>query len=251
MTTMTRELRGWLAVAAVVLALAAGLTVRAGLPDPDSPTAQTRAAATADASPTEAPIAGFNPPLTETITPPTRPVGADASPAPSATPPPAPATPVPAPPAASSPAPAPAAPPPPAPTPTPEPVHDDEPSLQTFERVDGAFGQTLTIGAYGVRAVRVAAPVPDACLEGDPSNVEVFDVTLTYSGPLYSVGFAIDSPTFAWCVDATGDASQQFASGVTRQVVVHIADGYMAADAPLLVSLMPVNGPQTLLFGFH
>lgn len=250
MTTMTRELRGWLAVAVVVLALAAGLTVRAGLPDPDSPAAQarTRATATAVASHTEAPAAQFNPPITGVLDPPTRAAASDASPDPTETP-----ASVAAEPTAPPTAPPPPAPPPPpaAPTPTPVPVHDDEPSLQTFERVDGAFGQSLTIGAYSVRAVRVAAPAPDACLEGNPSNVEVFDVTLTYSGPLYSVGFAIDSPSFAWCVDATGDISQQFASGVTRQVIVHTVDGDVAADAPLLVSLMPVNGPHTLLFGFH
>lgn len=247
MTTVTRELRGWLAVAVAVLAVAAGLTVRAGIGDPASPLAQSRETATPFASPTREPVADFNPPLSGTITPPTLQPATDASTEPTATP--APMLPTPA---APPPAPAPPAEiPPPAATATPEPVHDDEPVLQTHERVDGGLGQTLTIDGYSVRAARTAAPAPDACLEGAPANVEVFDVTLVYTGPLYSVTFALDSPTYLWCVDATGSVSQQFPSGVTRQVIVHVAEGYMAADAALLVSLMPVNGPHMLLFGFH
>lgn len=245
MTPMARELRSWLALAAIVIALAAGLAIRAGTPGSDAAAEATASASpTASPPPTAEPMARVVLPLTETISPPTRataPSPTDAPADPSATP---------APVAAAPSAPA-ITPPPAAPTPTPVPVHNPEPSLLTQERVDGGFGQTLSIDTYSVRAVRKAVPAPDGCLDNDTTNVEAFDVTITYSGPLDDVQFAIDSPTESWCIDASGSAGQLFPSGVTRQIIVRFADGYMSADAPLVVWVQPVNGPHTLVFAFH
>lgn len=246
MTPMARELRSWLALAAIVIALAAGLAIRAGLPDSNAAAEATASASpTASPPPTAEPVTRVILPLTGTITPPTRAAAlspTDAPPDPSATPTPVAAAP--SPPSAPTPPPA-------APTPTPVPVHDDQPSLLTEERVDGSFGETLTIDGYSVRAVRKAVPAPDGCLDNDTSNVEAFDVTITYSGPLDDVQFAIDSPTESWCIDASGSVGQLFPSGVARQIIVRFADGYMSADAPLVVWVQSVNGPHTLVFAYN
>ena len=130
-------------------------------------------------------------------------------------------------------------------------MHDDDPVVLTEERVDGAFGQALTIGTYRVHAVRKSVPVTDGCIQNHTEPYEIFDVTLTYSGPVFDVQLAIDSPTAYWCVEGPGDASAMFPSGVTRQVIVGYEDGYAAADAPFVVWVTPVNGPQTLTFAFH
>lgn len=185
-------------------------------------------------------MGGPNPPLNADIDPPTQ---APAPSQPVATSSPTPG-PVAAAPSAQPPAPAP-------PAPTPVPVHDDDPVLLTEERVDGALGQTLTIDSYSVHAVRKATPVDDGCIQNHTKPYEVFDITLTYTGPLFMVSLSTDEPTSFWCVEGPGDAAAAFPSGVTRQVVVGYEEGSVGSGPPFIVWITPVNGPHSLTFAFH
>lgn len=230
MRSWSRHLAGWVTAIVVVAVLAFALTLRGGsLTVGDSP-------ATPSPS-TDAPVAQA------TVTP--RPT-AEPTPTIAPTPPPTsaptivPATPTPVPVAAAPPA-----------TPTPVPGHDDDPVLLTNDRVDGTLGQTLTIGGYSVRAVRVASPAEGQCATILQGGEHFYEITLTYAGPLYSVSFDIGGGISMWCNDFNGDITQQFPSGVTRVVVVAPAENSAASGRPFSVFLTPQNGPHSLWYVFN
>ncbi len=242
MNAWTRQAGGWIATIGVIVVLAGALVLRDGLAtDTASPTPSLRTdGVAAQASDTLRPSDPATPRSTGTSMPRATSMPATPTPLP-ATPPPAAAAQAPAPPAAPAPAP---------PSSTPVPVADPDPALLTEERVDGAFGQTLTIDGYSVRALRTAAP-QSACIGDLTPDIQVFDVTLTYSGPLFDVGFDVAGPTWTWCVDGGGSGAPLFPSGVTRQVVVTTGEGYSTGDAPLTVYIKTVNGSHSLRFAFH
>jgi hypothetical protein len=138
----------------------------------------------------------------------------------------------------------------PAPTATPAPVHDNDPVLLTNDRVDGALGQTLTIDGYSVRAVRLSGPSDNQCatiLEGDE---HFYEITVTYSGPLFDVSFDLGGGISMWCIDHAGEASQQFPSGVARTIVVRPGDNSSPSGLPFSVFVTKVNGPHTFWYVF-
>lgn len=253
MSGWARQAGTWIGLIAVVAVVGGGLAFRANLSGSQSPTPSPTVAAAA--------VAGASPTLAKTEARVPRPTRAPATPratstpaASTATPVSTPSPPAPAPPVPATPAPVAAAPqlaqPAPA-APTPVPVHDNEPVLLTEKRVDGAFGQTLTVDGYSVSAVRASAPSA-ACFASLGLNAQVFDVTITYSGPIHDVHFAVAGSSWAWCMDAEGSAAQKFPSGVTQQIVVATAEGYPpTSDAPLTAWVTAVNGSHTMTFAFH
>lgn len=241
MASAGRELRSWGVLGLMVVLVAAALALRPGTSEQASNAEPTAPVVARAPAPSDSDVVGGpNLPLSGDIDPPTP------APPPSE----APAAPSPTPPAVAA---APSAPPqaPAPPASTPVPIHDGDPVLLTEERVDGAFGQTLTIGGYRVRAVRKATPVSDGCIQSHAQPYEVFDLTLTYTGPIFNLQMSVDEPTSFWCVEGPGDATVAFPSGVTRQVIVGYEDGYVGADAPFVVWITPVNGPHYLTFAFH
>jgi hypothetical protein len=138
-----------------------------------------------------------------------------------------------------------------APAPTSTPVHDDDPVLLTHDQVDGTLGQTLTIDGYSVRAVRVAAPPGDECVTIARGGEHFYEITLTYAGPLFDVSFDVGGWAGMWCVDAEGDASAQFPSGVTRTVMIAPGEDSAPSGSPLRVFITTVNGPHSLWYVFH
>ncbi len=233
----SRQLGGWIVAIGMVGVLAIGLTVRGGQlsagegsPAP-SPSAD---AAVAEASATSRPTRRPTPEPTATETP------NASTPAPSPTP--LPATPTPAPVAA-------APPPPPAATPSPAPVHDDEPVLLTQERVAGAFGSTLTIGDYQVRAIRKTSPSTHECATW-PGTV-AFEVTIWYAGPVESVHFDVAGLSSSACYDLGAVGAAWVGSGVTADVFVTNSGGPSLAGKPLTVYISPEGGPHSMAFTFN
>jgi hypothetical protein len=230
-----RQATGWLAAVAVIGAFAIALSVRGGsISAGRAPTAASPSADAVVAEASRRPLPSRRPTPEPTIQ-------ATSTPQP-ATPTPVPATPIPT---AVTVAPAPAA------TATPVPVHDDEPTLMTHERVDGRLGQTLTIDGYSVRAVRVAAPADDECATILQGGEHFYQITLTYSGPLFNVDFDIGGGISMWCIDADGSARDQYPSGVTRAIVAAPGETSTTNGLPFSVFITTVNGPHSLWFVFN
>jgi hypothetical protein len=228
-----RQAAGWLAAIGVIAVLAVALTLRGGS------TSVGQALATASPS-ADAAIAEASPTPRPTRRPTPEPTAEPTATPPPVTPAPAPATPAPTPVAVA-----------PAPTATPVPVHDDDPVVMTQDRVDGTLGQTLTIGGYSVRAVRMAAPADDECATILQGGEHFYEITLTYSGPLFDVGFDIGGGISMWCIDAEGSASAQYPSGVTRAIVAAPGETSAASGLPFTVFVTTVNGPHSLWYVFH
>jgi hypothetical protein len=230
MTEWSRHAAGWLAAIGVVAVLAAALVLRGGSTQvgqgPEPSTAAPTTAATP--SPTSTPRSTPEPTAVPTATPEP------------ATPTPMPATPAPTPVAVA-----------PAPAATPAPVHDNDPVLMTHDRVDGSLGQTLTIDGYSVRAVRLSEPSDNQCatiLEGDE---HFYEITVTYSGPLFDVSFDLGGGISMWCIDHAGEAPQQFPSGVPRTIVARPAENSSSSGLPFAVFVTTVNGPHVLWYVFN
>lgn len=156
-------------------------------------------------------------------------------------------TPVPGPPTAAPVAAAP--PPPPAATPTPVPVHDDEPVLITEDRVAGAFGSTLSIGSYQVRATRKTTPSTHECATW-PGAV-AFEVTIWYGGPLEAVSFDVAGLSSSACYDIGVVGAPWVASGVKADVFVTPSGGASLTGKPLTVYISPDGGSHSLAFKFN
>lgn len=113
---------------------------------------------------------------------------------------------------------------------------------------EGSLGQTLTIDGYSVRAVRVEPPVDGTCPTS--GGEQFYEVTLTYSGPIFLVRVGLESGISSACY-ATGDEpSVRFPSGVPRVVTLDPSEE-SPASLPLHVTILPTNGPNPLIFYFH
>lgn len=236
----SRQFRGWIAVIGMVGVLAAALTVRGGQLSAGEGSVTPPPAAdvvVADATLTPRPTREPTPKPTATATATATPVASTPAP----TPTPMPATPVPVP--------VTAAPRPPAATPTPVPVHDDEPGILTEERVVGAFGNTLSIGDYQVRAIRKTTPSTHECATW-PGTV-AFEVTIWYAGPMESVHFDVEGLSSSACFDTTAVGAIWVSSGVTADVFVGTSEGANLAGKPLTIYISPDGGLHSLAFKFH
>lgn len=133
---------------------------------------------------------------------------------------------------------------------TPIPVHDDEAAPVTSKAVDGALGQTLTIDGYSVRAVRVYPPVDGECPTSDPDAAQFYEVTLTYTGPLFDVRLGLASDISSSCIAQQGEASVQYPSGVPRVVTLRFSEE-SPPRLPFRVTVLATNAPNPLIFRFH
>lgn len=233
MSGWSRHLAGWVVAIGIVAVLAVALMLRDGSlaagegPPTPSPSAD---APVAEAPATPRPSRKATPKPTVAMTP-----------APTPVPTSVPATPTPVPVAA--------APPPAAPQPTPVPVHDDEPVLLTEERVDGAFGSTLTIGDYRVRVTRTTIPSTHECATW-PGTV-AFEVTIWNAGPLEAVHFDVDGLASSSCFDTEVIGAPWVSSGVSADVFLAPSEGNDLAGKPLTIWISADGGPHTLTFVFH
>lgn len=220
-----------------VIALVAGLSLRAGSADLEPAALASVTSPTPEASRPSAarPVAPADPPLTGTIVPPIRPPDASAA-APTASPTPSPA-PIAAAPDAPPPAPAPAPPVPAAPAPTAAPVADPNPVLLTESRVTGRLGSTLAQEGYSVTMRPKATPSTSQCAEAHPAFA-VYELTVVYSTPFsmphVDAGMScMDGPAFP------------LLSGAIYEVFVD-----RPAGSPIEVWISPNDGPHTLIFDF-
>lgn len=137
--------------------------------------------------------------------------------------------------------------------PTPVPVRDDEPVLLTNDRVEGKLGETLVIDGYQVRVVRKAAPSVSGCATDTTVDwgQHVYEVTITYSGPLWDVQAMVGGGVHMSCWAGEGAATQQFPSGQTVEVFIMPGEDSAASGIPVEIWLTAVNGPHSMTFAFH
>ena len=235
MNSFARQTAGWVAAVGLIGVLAVALAMRGGT----TPVGGQEATASASDPEAAAELATPQP----TRLPTTKPTAA-VTPSPTTSP--ATASPVPATaqptPVAVAPAPA---------SPTPVPVHDDEPVLATNERVNGTLGQTLTIDGYQVRVVRKTATSVSQCATIHDWGEHIYEVTITYSGPLFEVQHMIGGWVSMACIEGEGDARQQFPSGTAVDVFIEPGEQSPASGSPVEVWITTVNGPHSLTFAFH